>query len=249
MQAPCSSEGRCAGKCISGKCVCEHHSFGPHCEQITETVNLASATSVDGPWTQLLPDGSPFWSGPGGGNDSLALSNPSAFALPNGTIVLAYSRADPNGGTGISTAPHWKGPYTRLFLPTKVSAHAPHGQNFSIVRCGEDPFIYQDFRGTWRVLCHGGTEKAGWSKEFPEAKIETIGMAFSTDLLHCARRTHSPAPLRPECALLTALRVGTAGPGPAATSLMVYANGTKRAFARRERPALLLDDKGFPTHM
>jgi len=30
---------------------------------------------------------------------------------------------------------------------------------------------------------------------------------------------------------------------------MVYANGTKRAFARRERPALLLDDKGFPTHM
>ena len=204
MQAPCSSEGRCAGKCISGKCVCEHHSFGPHCEQITETVNLASATSVDGPWTQLLPDGSPFWSGPGGGNDSLALSNPSAFALPNGTIVLAYSRADPNGGTGISTAPHWKGPYTRLFLPTKVSAHAPRGQNFSIVRCGEDPFIYQDFRGTWRVLCHGGTEKAGWSKDFPAAKIETIGMAFSTDLLHCARRTHSPAPLRPECALLTA---------------------------------------------
>jgi hypothetical protein len=34
----------------------------------------------------------------GGGNDSLALSNPSAYALSNGSIVLAYSRADPNGG-------------------------------------------------------------------------------------------------------------------------------------------------------
>jgi hypothetical protein len=75
---------------------------------------------------------------------------------------------------------------------------------------GRDPFIYRDFRGTWRVLCHGGTEKAGWSKEFPSAKIETIGMAFSTDLYHW-----------------------TAGPGPAATSLMVYANGTHRACAGR----------------
>ena len=214
------------GKCIGGKCVCEHHSTGLHCTGITETVNVASATSVDGPWTQLLPDGSPFWSGPGGGNDSLALSNPSAVALANGTIVLAYSRADPNGGTGISTAPHWKGPYTRLFLPTKVSSHAPLGRNFSLVRCGEDPFIYQDFRGTWRVLCHGGTEKAGWSTQFPDAKIETIGMAFSTDLIHW-----------------------TAGPNPAATSLMTYANGTVRPFARRERPSLLLDEKGFPLVM
>ena len=38
--------------------------------------------------------GTPFWTGPGGGNDSLALSNPSAYALSNGSIVLAYSRAE-----------------------------------------------------------------------------------------------------------------------------------------------------------
>ena len=25
------------------------------------------------------------------------------------------------------------------------------------VGCGEDPWIYRDFRGTWRVLCHGRT--------------------------------------------------------------------------------------------
>ena len=207
------------GKCVDQKCACEHHSFGLHCNNITETVNVASSSSVDGPWTQLLPDGAPFWQGDGGGFESLALSNPSAYALENGTIVLAYSRAP---GTGISTAPHWKGPYTRLWIPSN-SSHAKGGMNFSLAGCGEDPFIYKDFRDTWRVLCHGNTEKVGWSTEFPQAKIETIGMAFSTDLLHW-----------------------TPGPGPAATSIMVYANGTKRAFARRERPALLLDEKGFP---
>ncbi len=106
-----------------------------------------------------------------------------------------YSRADPNGGTGISTAPHWKGPYTRLFLPIKVSSHAPQGYNFSLVRCGEDPFIYQDFRGTWRVLCHGGTEKVGWSKQFPEAKIETIGLVTEPKIrLTTERGYRQPAP-------------------------------------------------------
>ena len=52
---------------------------------------------------------------------------------------------------------------------------------------------------------------------------ETIGMAFSTDLINW-----------------------TAGPGPAATAMMHYSDGTTRKFAKRERPALLLDDKGFP---
>ena len=48
-------------------------------------------------------------------------------------------------------------------------------------------------------------------------------MAFSTDLLNW-----------------------TPGPGPAATSMMHYKDGSVRKFAKRERPALLLDDKGFP---
>ena len=112
-------------------------------------MNLAYSESPYGPWTQLLPDGAPFFSD---GNTSLALSNPAPWALPNGTIVLAYSRAP---GTGISVAPSWKGPYTRLF----TEGH--HGTNYSLVGCGEDPFIYQDFRGTWRVICHGSTMKEG----------------------------------------------------------------------------------------
>jgi hypothetical protein len=238
---PCSGDNDCPGafhgtdhaqtpgKCDGGKCACEHHSFGLHCDQITETVNIAHSTSPYGPWTQLLPDGAAFWSdsdqpngsattradptNPDGGK---AASNPSAFVLPNGTIVLAYSRAP---GTGISVAPSWKGPYKRLSLPTNASSRYPIGKNYSLVGCGEDPFLYQDFRGTWRVLCHGkniAPDASGF-------KAETVGMAFSTDLLHW-----------------------TAGPGPAATSTMTYTNGSTRNFAKRERPALLLDAKGFP---
>lgn len=214
------------GKCIDGRCQCEHHSFGLHCTEMTETVNVAWSVSPAGPWTQLLPDGAPFWSGPGGGNDSLALSNPSAWVLDNGSVVLAYSRAP---STGLSMAPHWRGPYTRLSLPGK-SPGSP--RNYTLAGCGEDPFVYRDFRGTWRVLCHGKTLPAGQfangtlNPAFPTAKLETIGQAWSKDLVHW-----------------------TPGPTAVATSLMEYADGTIRAFARRERPALLLDDRGFPTHL
>ena len=33
------------GKCVDQKCACEHHSFGLHCNNITETVNVASSLS------------------------------------------------------------------------------------------------------------------------------------------------------------------------------------------------------------
>ena len=70
------------------------------------------------------------------------------------------------------------------------------------------------------MLCHGPTLKPGHDPRAPNASLETGGMAFSTDLVHW-----------------------TAGPAPAYTSLMEYTDGTVRPFARRERPALLLDEK------
>lgn len=81
---------------------------------------------------------------------------------------------------------------------------------------GEDPFIYQDFRGTYRILFHGGTVDG----------VETGGQTFSTDLVHWTW---------PET--------------PVYTSVLQYSDGTTRAFARRERPALALDEHGFPTHL
>jgi hypothetical protein len=182
-----------ANACIHNRCQCEHHSTGSHCTEITETVNVALAKSPHGPWTQLLPDGAAFWSDseiPGGNAATRAnlsnpdggkyLSNPSAFVLGNGTVVLAYSRAPGGpGGTGVSTAPHWRGPYTRLYHEDK-SSRSPFGggKNYSVAGCGEcvaepilctswladvccpfvagfaccicrDPFIYKDFRDTW----------------------------------------------------------------------------------------------------
>ena len=183
-----------------------HASFNANLDK--HTVELATYH------VRLLQETIANLSNPDGGK---YLSNPSAFALDNGTIVLAYSRAQGGpGGTGVSTAPHWKGPYTRLFHPLpKEKSPFKNGKNWSIAGCGEDPFIYKDFRDTWRILCHGGTDK--------EEGTETVGMAFSTDLLNW-----------------------TPGPGPAATSMMHYKDGSTRKFGKRERPALLLDDKGFP---
>ena len=48
------------------------------------------------------------------------------------------------------------------------------------------------------------------------------------------------------CLLCRDLLHWTAGPGPAATSMMHYAGGSTRQFRKRERPSLLLDDEGFP---
>ena len=97
-----------------------------------------------------------------------------------------------------------------------------------------------DFRDTWRVLCHGGGDKTEGT--------ETIGMAFST----CADKPRHSCRLpvlllyRTLLASLALIRlVGvarcrdllhwTAGPGPAATSMMHYADGSTRKFGKRER--------------
>ena len=47
--------------------------------------------------------------------------------------------------------------------------------NNSLERGGEDPFIYQDKRGTWRVVFHGYGGDRRWSDG---------QTAYSTDLLH-----------------------------------------------------------------
>lgn len=104
--------------------------------------------------------------------------------------------------------------------------------------------------GTWparrRILCHGGTDKLEGT--------ETIGMAFSTDLVHWTPVRTGAFFLFLELFTLLSFISGTfrfvslapQGPGPAATAMMHYADGSTRKFAKRERPALLLDEKGFP---
>ena len=80
--------------------------------------------------------------------------------------------------------------------------------------------------------CHGGGDKTEGT--------ETIGMAFST----CADKPLLP-PLVAALTIELLAPVGvarcrdllhwTAGPGPAATSMMHYADGSTRKFGKRER--------------
>lgn len=157
-------------ECVNGTCVCEHHSFGRHCQKSVETVNLLTSKSLYGPWTKLKHDGEAFFT------DGALLSNPSGFALQNGTIVLAYSRAP---ALGVAIAPSWHGNYTRLFTMAadgskNYSLVNPSGGPFG-VRGGEDPFIWLDRRGIWRMIFHG----------YGEDGMVTDGQAaWSTDLLH-----------------------------------------------------------------
>ncbi|XP_065198016.1 uncharacterized protein LOC135829549 [Sycon ciliatum] len=203
--------------CVKGHCQCEHHYFGSHCEHLTETVNLAYADSLDGPWTKLLEDGAAFFDD---GIESLHLSNPVAWPLANGTVIMAYSRA-PN--LGIAVAPHWKGPYTRLYLTTATgeknySLINPDGMfNNTLEKGGEDPFLYQDARGTWHVLFHG----YGGDKRWTDGQA-----AHSSDLLHW-----------------------TWQPEPAYSSTIQFQDGTAETLSRRERPAVAVDKSGAPLYL
>ena len=119
---------------------------------------------------KLREDGRAFFT------DGALMSNPCGFALPNGTVVLAYSRAP---ALGVAVAPSWRGPYARLYTTAadgsrNYSLVDPSGGPFG-VHGGEDPFIWQDRRGTWRMIFHG----------YGEDGMVTDGQAaWSTDLLH-----------------------------------------------------------------
>lgn len=214
---PFNGVGNSRGNCKVSKCSCEHHFFGAHCEKFVETVNVAYSKSLDGPWTNLLPDGAPFFDD---GNTSLSLSNPAAWPLPNGTMVMAYSRAP---ALGIAIAPSWRGPYRRLYLPTSdggknYSLISPNGVfNGTLESGGEDPFIWQDKRGTWRVVFHG----------YGGDKKKTDGQAaYSTDLLHW-----------------------TWQPEPVYSSTIQYEHAPDEVLSRRERPAVVVDDSGHPLYL
>jgi hypothetical protein len=184
---------------------------------LVETVNLLTSSSLYGPWMQLLPDGAPFFAD---GASSLAMSAVSAWPLPNGTVILAYCRAPDNG---IAVAPHWRGPYTRLY-----NIAADGTKNYSLVspmggpynaKDAEGPFLWRDRRGTFRMIFHGYGS---------DGRITDGQTAWSTDpnLLEWHWQ-----------------------PEPLYSSTINYTNGFSEVFTRRERPALLFDENMNPTHL
>ena len=191
------------------------------------TINMAFAESLDGPWTKLLPDGAAFFDD---ANASLHTTNPVAWPLPNGTIVMAY-RETP--AIGIAVAPHWKGPYQRLYLNVTADngRSDAYTRNYSLIqpdgvfngtyeRGGEDPFLWRDKRGTWRVVFHGfgGDDRLAGS---------FVGQtAYSTDLLHWTWQLE-----------------------PIYSTTVQHDDGTKEVFWKRERPAIVLDEDGHPIYL
>jgi len=124
-------------------------------------MTLASATSINGPWTPL---GSAILTGRAGEWDSM-VTNPAAWIFANGTVLLVYRGKDSNSKEllGIASAPNWKGPYTRL-------------SNNPIFECdgAEDPYVWQDTDSTYHILFNDKWEDSQ----------AVGGHAYSTDGLH-----------------------------------------------------------------
>ena len=85
----------------------------------------------------------------------------------------------------------------------------------------EDPFLFQDTEGNWHVLAHTYT-RAGAG---PQNSIS--GHIFSRDL----RGPWTVSPVEPY------------------TNAVRYADGTEQMFSTMERPKLLFDGSGVPTHL
>ena len=138
-------------------CTMRNHSFcrGAHMPTSNGRINLAYSRSINGPWVEkvILPyDAS--------GNLSAwncENNNPTPTILKNGTILLVY-RANPckassGGGAGgseslgIAVASHWNGSFVRRGGAPVVSPADKTGDH-------EDPFVWQDKRGSFHMITH-----------------------------------------------------------------------------------------------
>jgi len=126
------------------------HPPGRNPENLESNITLFTSASPEGPWARygvvLGADYLKSWD-----EDT---SNPSPWVLPNGTILLMYRgcvvaecHSKICGCTGeyigISSAPSWKGPYTRL-KNTTILPTAP----------AEDPSMWIDNRNNVHFLMH-----------------------------------------------------------------------------------------------
>ena len=112
----------------------------------TQVTFIHHATSPDGPWTALDPNG------------TLGLTNPTPHIFLNGSVVVvglgnctvAGSRSQ--GCAQVATAPTWRGPYT-------VDWRGQHGLGPWCANRGtwvfEDPFVwFSAKRGAWSMMVH-----------------------------------------------------------------------------------------------
>lgn len=147
---------------------CSHYraSEGPPPHNLTSTdhgfevVQAWSSLSPYGPWTLLIVDPSAPYGELG---NLINGTNPSPATLPNGTVLLASHN---DGGLTLSTAPSWRGPYSR---PVVVLPYAAYNDSTTF----EDPFLWLGSDGLWHVLLHQ------YSKTSPHPQYRVGGYAHS----------------------------------------------------------------------
>ena len=126
-------------------------------ELLDTNIVVARATSLNGPWT--VPQGPLIKRGKVNEWDYV-VTNPTPIILPNGTALLYYrgtpkywqddsdvdSPLDLPESVGVARAPHWSGPYEKVFNKPILSV------------MNEDPFAWRNTRGDFHLLTHGRSD-------------------------------------------------------------------------------------------
>lgn len=121
---------------------------------------------------------------------------------------------------GASVAPSWRGPYTEVRGPDQGPISALQYPEEE----NEDPFLWKTKRG-WHAILHSNTWSNSRSEHFPTAQWAGR-YGYSLDGV---RWHYSPvAPF---------------------TGTVRWTNGSSSEFDRRERPFLLFNERGAPTHL
>lgn len=155
--------------------------------------------------------------------------NPAPVVLPDGRVrIMGHTDWAPWGGEVILEAPSWKGPY-RVVGGDEID-HCSY--------CEEDPFMWIDGRGNWHVLYHRmfdpygpldpnwGQEDGTWKRPSSPVPLGWAGgHAFSRDGLSWSKWSRCY------------------------NTSVALVNGSRHEFQRRERPKLLFDVHGTPTHL
>eukprot|EP00026_Physarum_polycephalum_P005850 Phypoly_transcript_05889.p1 GENE.Phypoly_transcript_05889~~Phypoly_transcript_05889.p1 ORF type:complete len:562 (+),score=58.97 Phypoly_transcript_05889:161-1846(+) len=154
---------------------------------------LHTSSSPNGPFT---PANAP---GLGGCN------NPAPHIFPNGTIILVCAQ----DGTNVYTAPSWRGPWKQGSLTYKGDAG---------VGVWEDPFIWVDQRGHYKMIAHV-YPSPGQASAYSD---RVSGFAYSYDGFTWYRQPWQPY-----------------------TNIVQHTDGTTVAYTTRERPAIFFDTDGY----
>lgn len=215
---------------------------------------MTSASGPRGEWTESRPVFNPF-PGPDNRNQwDCATQNPAVVILDDDSVIMAYrghvcvdswpaSFFDPpNEYIGLATAPSWKClvdgscNFTRITdepLFSKQELCSAQMKNW-LGGCNlEDPVFWQDSRG-FHMLFHGGNISSTQYNYWGDFGQTQGAYAY-------AKNATGPWTLVPN---------SPDSPWPGQTPAMLnFDNGTSTKLWRRQKPGMLFNAQGRPTHV